>query len=250
MKRFITLTALICSAMVALAQNTEEEAIKKTIQAEADAIVNRDLDAWKAVWKHDPTVSTTFISNYGYSNRKGWDSLAAGMERNWKANPKPEFTQMKAENYSIRTNGTMAWVDFDAVSTLADAQSDIFPYMDATWRLHNYEVLVKENDQWKIVSRIITAPDTYKENDLHAVETDLNAAGYQLMAAKKMNEAIDVFKLNVKLFPDSWNTYDSLGEAYALAGNKKLAIENYEKSIKLNPKSTSGQETLAKLKVK
>jgi TolA-binding protein len=41
-----------------------------------------------------------------------------------------------------------------------------------------------------------------------------------------------------------------LGEAYALAGNKKAAIENYEKSVKLNPKSTSGPEALAKLKQK
>ena len=45
-----------------------------------------------------------------------------------------------------------------------------------------------------------------------------------------------------------WNTYDSLGEAYMMAGNKKLAIENYEKSIKLNPKSESGKAALAKLK--
>ena len=52
------------------------------------------------------------------------------------------------------------------------------------------------------------------------------------------------------MFPDSWNVYDSLGEAYAAAGNKKEAIENYEKSIKLNPKSESGIAVLAKLKQK
>ena len=50
--------------------------------------------------------------------------------------------------------------------------------------------------------------------------------------------------------PNSFNVFDSLGEAYALAGNKKLAIENYEKSMQLNPKNTNGEEALAKLKAK
>ncbi|HMG69058.1 MAG TPA: tetratricopeptide repeat protein, partial [Chitinophagaceae bacterium] len=66
----------------------------------------------------------------------------------------------------------------------------------------------------------------------------------------KINEAVEIFRMNVKLFPDSWNTYDSLGEALALAGNKKEAIENYEKSVQLNPKSDGGIAALAKLKQK
>ena len=92
-------------------------------------------------------------------------------------------------------------------------------------------------------------PQSYNP-DGHAAEIDMNTAGYDLLAAKKVNEAIEVFKLNVKLFPDSWNVYDSLGEAYAAAGNTKEAIANYEKSIQLNPKSDSGKEALTKLKQK
>jgi tetratricopeptide (TPR) repeat protein len=71
-----------------------------------------------------------------------------------------------------------------------------------------------------------------------------------LLADKKINDAIEVFKLNIKLHPDSWNTYDSMGEAYAIAGNKALAIENYETSIKMNSKNESGKTALAKLKNK
>jgi Flp pilus assembly protein TadD len=65
----------------------------------------------------------------------------------------------------------------------------------------------------------------------------LNASGYQLLAVKKPADAINVFKLVVQLYPQSWNAYDSLGEAYASAGQKELAIANYEKSIQLNPKN-------------
>jgi tetratricopeptide (TPR) repeat protein len=71
-----------------------------------------------------------------------------------------------------------------------------------------------------------------------AIEENLNNTGYLLLVQKKVKEAIAVFQLNVKYFPGSWNTYDSLGEAYAEAGNKKLAIATYEKSLKLTRKTT------------
>ena len=59
--------------------------------------------------------------------------------------------------------------------------------------------------------------------------------------------AINVFKFNVKLYPDSWDVYDSLGEAYAKAGKKKLAIENYQRAHQLNPAAPSPIEALKKL---
>ena len=71
-----------------------------------------------------------------------------------------------------------------------------------------------------------------------------------LIQLKKFEEALVFFKLNVASFPESWNTYDSLGETYATMGNKKLAIKNYEKSIELNPENTNGIKALQKLKGK
>jgi len=54
-------------------------------------------------------------------------------------------------------------------------------------------------------------------------------------------------KFEVREYPDYWNAYDSLGEMYLDAGEKKLAIENYQKSIELNPKNESGIQQLNKL---
>jgi len=36
-------------------------------------------------------------------------------------------------------------------------------------------------------------------------------------------------------YPDSWNTYDSLAEAYLADGNIELVIFYYEKALKMNP---------------
>ena len=79
-------------------------------------------------------------------------------------------------------------------------------------------------------------------------EAQLNGLGYDLLREKKVSEAIEIFKLNVVAYPQGYNTYDSLGEAYMIAGNKDLAILNYEKSLKLNPQNTNAIDVLKKLK--
>lgn len=68
-----------------------------------------------------------------------------------------------------------------------------------------------------------------------ATEADINALAYQLLAQGKRDEAIAMFRQNVKDYPRSWNVYDSLGEALAQAGNKKEALANYQKALDLAP---------------
>ncbi|MGB9180702.1 MAG: tetratricopeptide repeat protein [Pyrinomonadaceae bacterium] len=87
-------------------------------------------------------------------------------------------------------------------------------------------------------------------NAYRDTEALMNTFGYQLMGAKRLNDAIEVFKLNVEAYPQSSNVYDSLGEAYMNAGSKELAIKNYEKSIELNPQNFGGIEMLKKLRAK
>jgi tetratricopeptide (TPR) repeat protein len=81
-----------------------------------------------------------------------------------------------------------------------------------------------------------------------ATEADINTFGYQLMGQKKMDEAIEMFKKNVKDHPQSWNVYDSLGEAYAAKGDKKLAIENYSKALSMTRDETQKKRIEAVLK--
>jgi CubicO group peptidase (beta-lactamase class C family) len=88
-------------------------------------------------------------------------------------------------------------------------------------------------------------PTTFKAN-----EGRINSLGYQCLRTKKINEAIALFKLNVELFPASSNVYDSLGEAYMENGDKELAIQNYKKSIELNPDNQNGIERLKRLQAK
>jgi len=88
--------------------------------------------------------------------------------------------------------------------------------------------------------------DNYKDEYI-INEKSLNYFGNQLLRENMVKEAIEIFKLNVKEYPNASNTYDSLGEAYLLKGNKKLAIKNYKRSLELNPDNKNAIEMLKKL---
>ncbi|HAE68724.1 MULTISPECIES: serine hydrolase [Sphingobacterium] len=65
----------------------------------------------------------------------------------------------------------------------------------------------------------------------------LNGAGYELLNQHKINQAIDIFKVNTVLYPKSENVYDSLAEAYLKSGQIDSAKKNYQKVREINPKN-------------
>ena len=81
-------------------------------------------------------------------------------------------------------------------------------------------------------------------------ERDINYLGYVLLSEGSVDQAIVIFRLNAELFPASWNVWDSLGEGLMTKGDKKDAIANYEKSLKLNPENVGGKSMLRVLREK
>ena len=66
-------------------------------------------------------------------------------------------------------------------------------------------------------------------------EKEFNSVGYVFLYNDKVKEAIAIFELNVKEYPDSWNVYDSLGEALMKAGDHPEAVASYQRSLELDP---------------
>jgi CubicO group peptidase (beta-lactamase class C family) len=92
-----------------------------------------------------------------------------------------------------------------------------------------------------------------RDDSLHYYlnEEDMNDLGLQLLYAPTFsghNElALEVLKQNTLLFPNSFNTYDSYGEALAKVGKKNEAVFMYRKSIKLNQDNEGGKKMLEEL---
>jgi CubicO group peptidase (beta-lactamase class C family) len=81
----------------------------------------------------------------------------------------------------------------------------------------------------------------------HLLEERVNRIGYELLQGGKTKQAVDLFRLNVEAFPISGNAFDSLGEAYLAAGDTTQAINNYKKSLTLDPENDNAKEVLQRL---
>lgn len=78
-------------------------------------------------------------------------------------------------------------------------------------------------------------------------ERELNNLGYYYMGKDQLEKALAVFKLNIDEYPESFNVYDSYGEALLKSGDKENAIKNYKKSIEINPGNQHGIDVLKKI---
>lgn len=86
-----------------------------------------------------------------------------------------------------------------------------------------------------------------RNNQYSLSEDELNSLGYDLLGDNKLSLAVEVFKLNMTLFPNSWNVYDSYGEVLLQVGKKEQAIEMYKRSIELNAQNENGKRVLKEL---
>ena len=68
-------------------------------------------------------------------------------------------------------------------------------------------------------------------------ENNRNILAYVLMAKNNIDGALKIYKENIDLYPNSWNVFDSLGEAYSTLGNTDEAIENFEKALDMAPEN-------------
>jgi CubicO group peptidase (beta-lactamase class C family) len=83
--------------------------------------------------------------------------------------------------------------------------------------------------------------------DPRRVERNVNRVGYSLLEADRLKPALQIFMINTELFPEAFNTWDSLGEAYMKLGKDARAISCYEKSLELNPDNRNAEEMIARI---
>ena len=61
---------------------------------------------------------------------------------------------------------------------------------------------MKKDNAWKVVSQVTILTDSFGDSPA-AIEASFHTNGYRLLAAGKVNDAIEVFRLNVRLYPNS-----------------------------------------------
>jgi len=81
-------------------------------------------------------------------------------------------------------------------------------------------------------------------------EEIINNLGYQALQSGDTTKALELFQMNVDMYPKSYNVWDSMAEGLMDKGDFKKAIEYYEKSLALNPNNQNGKDMIKKMKEK
>ena len=78
-------------------------------------------------------------------------------------------------------------------------------------------------------------------------EMQMNRLGYEHLSRGQAREALALFRLNIEAYPESFNVYDSYGEALMADHQYERAVEYYARSVELNPDNENGRKKLAEL---
>jgi dienelactone hydrolase len=82
----------------------------------------------------------------------------------------------------------------------------------------------------------------FKQSDPGSIvfrEATLNAIGYQFIQRNRIDDAIEIFRMNTKAYPNSANCWDSFADGYVAKGDQENAIKCYRKVLELLPNDTA-----------
>ncbi len=107
----------------------------------------------------------------------------------------------------------------------------------------NLKLAILEQDQagWQQTMSSIRSDSTA------TYENDINILGYLFLVADRTDEAARLFRANTELFPASANVFDSYGEVLLITGDTLGAVENYRRSLELNPDNINAARVLERL---
>lgn len=130
------------------------------------------------------------------------------------------------------------WID----STLASIEAEYAPILE---RIEPMVTALEAGDAVEALKRYRAIGDTTLAS---FIERTVNTQGYRKLRAGDLDGALRTFRLNTEYFPDAWNTWDSLAEAYMTLGDDEKAIQYYEKSLELNPDNRNARRMLERIR--
>ncbi len=235
--KIIFVTVFICSFCTPLwaDKKAEEEKIIDLILKNSKSYHSLDFESYKETWVHKPYVMRMDPDGGRVTN---WDTLAQRYQ-NAMENEIPLWDDIRISisNFHADIKGKTAWVVNDQQEVgLSEGGPDLYK----VWAIRFLE---KVDGEWKLAFYIT---GDYPDPKDPPIQGNLNETANLALQAGQFEKAIEIYELNAKLYPDSWEVYDSLGEVYLKTGKKKQAIETFKRSLVLNPENNN---VITKLKM-
>lgn len=117
----------------------EKKAILETLNNETKAAFERDYDAWKQKWVHDPNITKTYIDfpENSFSESVGWNEISQFVKIFIEEHPEPEPIPKLLDKINVRLYGNGAWVTYEQQDSLRG-------------RKRETRLMEKVNGEWKI----------------------------------------------------------------------------------------------------
>jgi tetratricopeptide (TPR) repeat protein len=119
----------------------------------------------------------------------------------------------------------------------------VMSYLQLCTDFDRMDTLIAVGDQDSAQAIIEIAMQNAVKSDL-LNEWMINDLGYRYLSKNQFSSAQALFKFNVENYPRSFNVYDSLAESYLKSGDIELAIMNYKKSLKINPRNENAKHMM------
>lgn len=78
-------------------------------------------------------------------------------------------------------------------------------------------------------------------------EYTLNKLGYTYLKNQEEEKAIEIFKINLALYPKNSSVYDSMGDGYLAKKDTTNAVIYYQKALAINPENRNAKNAYKKL---
>lgn len=220
-----------------------------------EVILSKDYRSWGSFW-YDPakdqlrapiklrTIANTEMLTYDFINLT---KNSGELVLNWEKKQFPVKIEFAVDdivmaNAAEELKGTagFTWQGYSSAAGYALKnkvnQENALVWIDqAIAQNKNFTTLNTKSGLLRQAGKTAEADKLMTDAIALANEAELNQYGYQLLGEEKYDEAIKIFTLNTERHPESANTWDSLGEAYATKGDKDNAVKNFKKALSMNP---------------
>jgi tetratricopeptide (TPR) repeat protein len=223
--------------------NTGEVILSKSYQSWGSFYYEKKNDLIRApIQLRD--ISQTEMLTYDFINIT---KTSADLVLNWEKKQFPvniEFAVddivMKNAEEELKGQTGFTWIGYSSAANYAlqnkTKYAEALTWIDKAIAMNNsFTTLSIKSGLLAAMNKQEEADKTMNDALALATENEINNYGYQLLNNGQQDKAVDIFILNTKKNPKSANVWDSLGEAYALKGDKKNAIINFKKSLSMNP---------------
>ncbi|KIC96025.1 DUF2911 domain-containing protein [Flavihumibacter solisilvae] len=220
-----------------------------------EVILSKDSRSWGSFWydaKHDQLRSPIKLRQVAHTELLTFDFMninrtSAELVLNWEKLQFPVKVEFAVDdivmnNAAEELKGPVGfnWMGYASAANYA-LQNKVNYDQAIQWidqaiaQNNSFATMSIKSALLKETGKTADADKMMKDAVEVATENELNQYGYQLLGQGQHDKAIEIFTLNTKRHPKSANVWDSLGEGYAIKGDKKNAIINFKKSLSMNP---------------